>query len=322
VHNPLPAGSGEDVAIRAAMTYRQFAALAIRCDRAKVANQLATLPYASSVCRSSTCDTGEVRKYLLNSWNTEKLLEQNRSFTGSALNNSLVWAFPQAYYSVYCGTLAFCSAAGHNQTKTHASLIKLVGELMEAEKYPHNISFRCGGGNRDNRAFKCVQTDKNRMASTLTFDPNDAATVDGQIRQFLNSTRQMDLEERLREQKLKNKAGKQKKAFSAADYDRAGGNEGWTTIMSLLYRKRLKSNYDDIEPFLSPEIKAPELFDALLRVVDCLNLTHEWLVIRCMGDAWYEQTLKSANGVQCTTVKERFELARNTRPTSFDDCPF
>ena len=54
--------------------------------------------------------------------------------------------------------------------------------------------------------------------------------------------------------KIKTKHGKRKTSFSADDWQQVSRNLGATSLLSLLYRKRLKANYDAIETLLADEL--------------------------------------------------------------------
>lgn len=114
-----------DEIARARMNLIQWTALATRMNRAVSLKQLSDLPRFKIIKKSSISEVAKLKKFLCNGWTTESLLKQNAaSFEGEALNHSLVWAFPQAYYSVYAVTLAYFDASGFTNNKTHSNIIK------------------------------------------------------------------------------------------------------------------------------------------------------------------------------------------------------
>jgi hypothetical protein len=82
---------------------------------------------------------------------------------------------------------------------------------------------------------------------------------------------------------FKTKHGKRKKSLTNEDWGKVGDSLGRTSLLSLLYRKRIKSNYGDIDTFLNPNIIAAPLFKNLIHVVSCLNFTHELTIARAIG---------------------------------------
>ena len=97
-----------DEQARARMSLIQWSAVAARMKRKHRLSQLVSLPRFQNFKKSKTCSDVTLKQYLCNGWTTEALLAQNlNSFTGDALKKSLVWAFPQAYYSVFSVTLGY-----------------------------------------------------------------------------------------------------------------------------------------------------------------------------------------------------------------------
>lgn len=82
---------------------------------------------------------------------------------------------------------------------------------------------------------------------------------------------------------FKTKGGNSKQNLTDADWSKVSDSLGRTSVMSLLYRKRIKSNYGDIDTFLNPNISAAPLFRNLIHVVSCLNFTHELAIARAIG---------------------------------------
>ena len=282
-----------DEQARARMNLIQWSALAARMKRKDSISQLSLLPRFLNFKRSKVCNDATLKQYLSNGWTTEALLAQNlNAFSGDALKNSLVWAFPQAYYSVFAITLAYFQVAGFSDGQTHASLIRKFGEEADLGHYPQNVSFFASGGIVHKRTFENCK--KAALPSNLHFDAADADVVDTHIASLLGTTRQSDLCDRLGKNKeLKTQSGTRKKKFSEADYTSAGLKLGHTSVLSFLYRKRIKSNYQDIDSILSSELKADEIFPCVMRVVDCLHAIHEAYIARALGRVAYTAILDS-----------------------------
>jgi hypothetical protein len=113
--------------------------------------------------------------------------------------------------------------------------------------------------------------------------------VNTQICQFLKATREKDLRERKKSMSFKAKSGKRKRNLTDAEWTKVSDSVGRTSLLSLLYRKRIKSNYQEIDTFLNPHIDATALFNDVIHVVSCLNLIHESMLASAMGLSAYRR---------------------------------
>ncbi len=121
------------------------------------------------------------------------------------------------------------------------------------------------------------------LPMSISLDSRDPTSVDAQLAQFLRATRKLDLAEKKKEVRLRTITGARKRAYSASDWDQVGAALGFTSILSLLYRKRIKANYRDIDSLLHEEIDAEALYRHLLRVVGALNFVHEAYIALMLG---------------------------------------
>ena len=294
---------------RARVNCIQWSALASRMKPENALSQLGALPRFQSYKRSKGCDDGKLKQYLQNGWATEALLAQNcKTFSGDALRNSLVWAFPQAYYSVFAVTLAYFQMSGFTDGGSHAWLIKKFGEEANFVHYPYAVSFIASGGIESKREFKNCK--KKILPSQFYFDERNPDSVDTHITRLLNATRQSDLQNRLKDRKYETKSGELKKRFTETEYASAGQKLGHTSILSFLYRKRIKSNYQDIESILSSELKAEDIFPRVIQVVDCLHIIHEAYIARAMGSLAYKAVLNSLPSGVISSPMSRFKYIK------------
>ncbi len=271
----------------ARMTNCQFGALANRLAPGRVASELESLLRARRPTKSHTYDKAVVAKWLKNGWSTEQLLRFNQvGLHGDALRHSLHWAFPQAYYSVFAVCLAYFKAVGYTE-ESHAGVVRKFGLEGKAKRYPPSIAALAHGG----KVVSFTNLSNTVLPTSLSFDPQDAATIDGQIAQFLRSTREMDLKARKTDMRIRTKRGTIKKALSEADWTSVSDSLGYTSLLSLLYRKRIKANYRDIDTFLHEELEVAPLYEHLLRTVGAMNFTHEVLLAAALGPPFLEQTL-------------------------------
>jgi hypothetical protein len=289
----------------AEMTNRQFAALGVRINQAQLRKELATqIGQGPAPKLAKNYREDEVRKWATNGWNTEHLLRITaKLLSGEHLEHALQWAFPQAYYSTFALLLAFYKTIGLTET-THAAVLRCVGERVASGHYPSCLAFSATGVKPI--AFDGVA--KAPATSSLAFDPKDLKSVDTQIAQFLKGTREKDLKERKLRMTFKTTRGKRKKNLTSNDWKMVSESLGRTTVLSLLYRKRIKSNYGDIDTFLNPTITAAPLFQNLIHVVDCLNFTHEVTIARAIGLPAYTKLLTQLNSVPEFLEKRTAEL--------------
>lgn len=272
----------EDSAMFAArMTNVQFAALATRLEPARVISSTQELARARTCRAAKGWDRRAVGQWLRNGWSTEQLLELNRSsLEEDSLRHSLHWAFPQAYYSAFALTLAYFKATGQTE-ESHAAVIRKFGQEVTAGRYPEALSFTAAGV----KPITLTGLSSTALPHSITFARDAPDTVDGQLAQFLRATRSIDLKARKAAMSLKTKAGAKRKAFRDQDWREVADKVGPTSLLSLLYRKRIKANYRDIDTFLHADLEPISLYQDLLRVVGAVNFVHEVLIARAVGSA-------------------------------------
>jgi hypothetical protein len=82
---------------------------------------------------------------------------------------------------------------------------------------------------------------------------------------------------------------------------------GFTNLLSLLYRKRIKANYQDIETLVSPDIDAEEIYGHLKIIVGACNLVHEAFICKALGKDKYRELVEAFSRDGKGFVSERFE---------------
>lgn len=293
----------KELQFSAEMTQYQFEAIKCKLEEPTILTQLKNLDYINNIRMSHTCDYSDVEKWLKNSWNTERLLRFTRdSFTGNSLSFSIQWAFPQIYYSTFSSILAYFRVVGYTE-RSHTAVIRKFGIQIDEGKYPTAISFRAFGG-KNNINF-------NDINLTPGYDPirfvcSDPNSVDNQICQFLRATRKIDLKNKKSDIKINRSNGRgYKKNFNYDDWEVVSNRLGYTSLLSLLYRKRIKSNYRDIDTFLSEHLDAATLFNSIVYVVNIINLIHETFIIKGIDRIRYQQML---NRIDYDFVRERYRI--------------
>lgn len=273
------ATASDDEGYAARMTNAQFSALRCRLTAKAVLTELKQLACVAKITKGKRCDVSTVSRWLVNGWNTEFLMRINaNALKNDALRHSLHWAFPQAYYSVFAVTQAYFKSVGFTED-SHTSTIRKVGSEMASGKYPASLSFLAIGA----PPFSFAGLDAGANSTSLHLDIADPHSVDAQITQFLRATRKIDLKQKKPDLKFKTRQGAPKKSLTLREWGLVADKLGPTCVLSLLYRKRIKANYRDIDSLLHPELDAPSLHADLTGVVAAINYVHEAFVLKALG---------------------------------------
>ena len=305
----VDAQENQELWFRAEMTHRQFASLSHKLVSADIENEIINLDFfVNRLEKAKNINLDEVEKWLKNSWNTENVLIQNKSIienTGQSF--AMQWAFPQAYYSTFGSLLAHFKALGYTQ-ESHTAALKNFSMLVEQKKFPESICFYCTGGKKNYEYVNIVKPDD---VASMDFDTGNIKTIDNHICQFLKATREIKLDDKAPDLKFKNGKGQRRKKLSPAMWQQVSNALGHTTIMDLLYRKRIKANYQDIDTFSSTQFKGIEVLTNLSAVINRLNLVNETYIAKAIGFDNYEAMLnRHLKKVNNETVKTRFETTK------------
>lgn len=294
---------------KAEMTHRQFKALYHKLVESDIENEILNLNYfTNSLKPSKNLQLQEVEMWLKNSWNTENVLFHNSSIIQSTGQSfAMQWAFPQAYYSAFCSILAFYKSVGFTQS-SHTQVLKEFGYLVATGKYPQSICMYSSGSKK---SLTYHNIDKPIIEKSIELDLDKPETVDNQICQFLKSTREMKSDNQAPKMKFKSTNGKPRKNLTAEMWNTVSDSIGHTTIMDLLYRKRIKANYLDIDTFNSKEFKAEEVLENLCGVINRLNLVNETFVAKAIGIKEFDKLLaKHMESVSNEIVGKRYLILK------------
>jgi hypothetical protein len=299
----------QDIWFKSEMTHRQFASLSLKLVSSEIEKEIINLEhFQKRITKAKNLNLGDTEKWLKNSWNTENVLIQNKSIienTGQSF--AMQWAFPQAYYSTFGSLLAHFKALGYTQ-ESHKAVLRNFSTLVEQNKFPRSISFYCTGGKKN---IEFVNITKPNDFESFEFDTENIRTIDNQICQFLKATREIKLNEKAPDLKFTNRNGQKRKKLSPAMWQQVSNAIGNTTIMDLLYRKRIKANYQDIETFSSPKFKGIQVLSNLSEIVNILNFINESYIAKAIGIDNYEKILNSyLKSVNNEIVKLRFETTK------------
>lgn len=286
----------DDLRYAGEMMHRQFYALSTRLHHSPILAEVPTLPRIVKPNLGQSADPKEIKKWLLNGWNTENLLKLTSEILDRDENASaLQWTFPQAYYSAYALVMAFFTAAGFTE-RSHTAVIKKFGELVLVGHYPQTISFAVTGTGKNLQYHNIARPE---AETALSFDSRDPESINKHICQFLAATRRISLEEKRPDFKFKTKRGQPKNRLTETDWERVAGSVGATSLLSLLYRKRIKANYRDIDTFAFSGVDSAKIHLNCLKVVTALNFIHECMIAAAVGwetfDSWASEFLRDCD---------------------------
>lgn len=296
---------GRDLRHAALATNVQFRALGHLLRPEQIASVPRTVFKAKSFRKGGTYELNETRKWLRNAWNTELILRMQCDFDEEMQRFALQWAFSQAYYSCFCQVLSFFVSCGQTQ-RSHAAVLKQFGVLIQEGKYPAQIAWYASGGMRN---ISIHGLRKESYDSPHYLELSEPESVETQGSQFLKSTREMTLKEKRESEKDRflTKKGKQKKKLAPQDWEWVAGRIGFTTVMDLLRRKRIKANYREIDTFLRSEISTRCVLGGLINIVNSIALVHESILASTLGPEEFEK-LTGSTLEGCSFVEERKAL--------------
>ncbi len=106
-----------------------------------------------------------------------------------------------------------------------------------------------------------------------------------------------------------NSNGKPKANLNTKDKETVSKGLGYTTILSFLYRKRIKSNYRNADLFVYEKLNAKEIFDDIKYILNKLNLVNETYIMKSIGIKDYKQILQDFIGSDTKNIfHERFSI--------------
>jgi uncharacterized protein (UPF0332 family) len=246
-------------------TTNQFISLGLYADYCKGAKHIWTAYQRKLNQRErNKINISFVKAQLVNSWNTERLLKSTYSnFSGPGSGFVAQWAFPQAYYSAFNSTLASFETSGYTE-HSHAAVRKKVSNLASLGALPKHLNIWVDGSKKELR-LEGISSTWNEFSSTSLY-PDNIENIKRHLMSFFKTTREMHLEDKKGDLRVKTKDGKKlKKAFNQNDWRRVSNALAKTSWLCLLYRKRIKSNYKVIDTFLSDDFAT---HDVLYRTVN------------------------------------------------------
>ncbi|GJQ31244.1 MAG: hypothetical protein HBSAPP04_00830 [Ignavibacteriaceae bacterium] len=197
------------------------------------------------------------------------------------LTHLIQWLFPQAYYSV--ATIYHAYLRTVNQTAgDHTGLLKNYSRFLTSRNIDSISYFAVG----PKKKIEIQGLSRIMPANNLkyTSEPSD---IDGHIASFLVSTH----EDRLNELAAHVRKHDNIKRLNQQKHFAISKSAGCTTLINLLYRKRIKSNYRDIDTYFDPELNAIQLFSDVSIIVGSLNWLVEGYIQKILGPNVYNNLL-------------------------------
>lgn len=290
-HRPAYDNKAQEVSqasIPARITLGRFIAIEQHLRHYPEAYDLNALPYFDQkLQRVHRADLRRVQSLLYNSWNTEYLLRKSEQQTDDYLRIALHWSFPQAYYCAYLNMHAFFLAKGIH-CKTHDAVIRQFASFVEHKAYPKAISFYATG-ELHNPEFEHLPH-RNPNLHRVELSPIvNKEEADSSIANFLSTTRReraRQLKEERQSRKrtaLKTKDGKIRQQFQREHWKVITDRMGITTVFDLLYRLRIKANYQEVDTFIQDEMNCRPFYIALRQLIAYLNFIHESYTAKTIG---------------------------------------
>ena len=235
-----------------------------------------------------------IRELLFNAWHTEVALGLPQAYPDPGLiRYTNQWAPVQAYYAVYSLWRAWF-AIEDKHVRSHAKVLRSASSLIrERALFPSPWNYACAGGylltDAQHIGFQSVQISDVSALST----PGRHPVGDDWASKALRTTRKFFLSQREDDWKSENRTR------SGHPYRRIPPNRRQlirrqlhpTTLFDFLYRLRIRSNYRDVDDFVSGQLRdadARRYFEGLLDFTQSTMLLVEAIIREALPHGQYE----------------------------------
>lgn len=197
-------------------------------------------------------DLSKIKSLLMNSWNSELLLNFPSLLNEDFLKFSNHWSPVQSYYAIYLACRALIVAKGFQAKGDHATTLEIiVSNFIQMEKlFPHpwNILFDARGYTNILNGvaltiINCLEnpyhfrSDQNKLCSSLCM--------------FLKTTFERIIEEKCSEWKEKHPIkNRPRKRLPPGIKQTIVNKQRKVSIFDCFYRLRIRSNYKDVDIFI------------------------------------------------------------------------
>ena len=192
-------------------------------------------------------------QYLRNAWATEVLLNAPRQVGGADLITfANHWAVVQAYYAVFEALNAVVLVGGStNPPRNHAAMLRWAAHQLGTAASPFPAPWTCRVTGPPGYGFEgfptgWTRTQVSNIANVTVLDCFD------RIVQTLKTTRDHQIEERRPNwiSGLRTTTGAPRRNLPRRVLDERAAAMAPTTLFDLLYRLRIRSNYQEADAFL------------------------------------------------------------------------
>ena len=296
--------SNEKSHFRFETTYKQIISLDKYMSLNKSVDEIKSTLETSKLKKGKKFDKEQTLRWLKNSWNTEKVMRLSEQLFDDSENTfALHWSFPQAYYSVFLSTLAFFRSVGYTET-SHAGVMKKFGKLCST-KYPKHVNFYSYGNYKD---IKIRNLNNRIMVDSIMVD-----SILDSVEQLLRTTRQRELEIYRNSpevaKRFKTKKETIKKKLTSEDWKQISDVKPETTLLNYLYRKRINSNYHDIDTFTDERMGAEQIHKSLINIVNQINFVNEVFIYKVLKTEYQSFVLDFLGNGRGEFLRERYNLA-------------
>lgn len=228
------------------------------------------------ITRARTVRMSKVRELLFNAWHTEVVL----GLPNSLLDPGLIrftnqWAPVQAYYAVYSlwRVWFLIEAVG---VGSHTEILRSASTVVRQRRvFPAPWSYSCTGGHLLSDANHVgFPSQEIRDRNSLSTPRSDVADDDW-VAKTLRTTRRFFLEQRVERWKRENRtrAGAPYRRIPPAARQRIRQQLYGTTLFDFLYRLRIRSNYRDVDDFVSGQLSNADAKRYLMSLVSFTRAT-------------------------------------------------
>ena len=227
---------------------------------------------ANKLQKSTNIDIEYIKRFLYLGWNTEDLVRLNDKniIYNDMLKVNNQWKPIQVYYSIYSLSEAACYSLTRMKAESHSKCLSSISNYFKTTKIePWNLGFTGYMGNK-----KIISTIEPINFSKGIATPNSLTRVNTSPEEMIATCLKAEHKNRIKQHQ---KTGKKDLKYLY--------NPGLTTIFHFLYRLRIKSNYKEVEIFLSdaPENEVKAFSKNLTKINLYTNTLLEILILKKIG---------------------------------------
>lgn len=250
--------------------------------------QLRTMPGFTRIQRVGDADEKSVRTALSLSW-TGLIQLELASWSEVAFNlpYTNAWAPVHAYYSISSAARAWLTAQGQ-PTNSHAATLKAVGSEVQSRRlYPSPWDVLCFGCCHDgSHTFRNVPEGVLPADPAILLQTPDMTTFWPRYLKMLETTRKNALE--IRYDEWKKATNRQR--MSASEKHRIGESTSPTSVFDFMWRLRVRSNYEGVEPYLMANVSGAwqrEFYESIRLISHLSSLMFDCWIAQRLGRAQY-----------------------------------